>query len=151
MQLLKVRAAEPVCGVGLFVAFAVPGRFLLQHFFVDRAGFDVGAGQVAGTHEEFAHDLSSGEYKGFLEELLPILLWVCGVVHLQPLLKGAMFFLQGTDAARVLDGGIYLEAVADNAFIGEQACDLFISIACYFFDAEVVECLEEVFPFFGGW
>jgi hypothetical protein len=62
---------------------------------------------------------------------------------LQPLRKGAVGLLQRQDGFRVFDGRIHLEAVADNAGIGQQAGAVFVGVGGYVGDAELVVSLAE--------
>src|SRR5882724_2973250 len=55
-----------------FILFnCMPARFLFQYFFVYRAAFDMGAGQVAGAHQEFVDDFATGKPEGLLEQFHP--------------------------------------------------------------------------------
>ena len=65
-------------------AFLVrPGRAPLEDPGIHRAARGVRAGQIADAHQELAHDLASGEAKGLLEELHPLLL-AAGMVGGKP-------------------------------------------------------------------
>src|SRR5438270_3401272 len=70
------------------------------------------------------------------------------MVHLQPVLKTAMFFLQLEDGIGIFDGGIYFQAVPNDARVGQEAGAVSVSIGCYLFNVEVVVGLAEacLFP-----
>ena len=77
------------------------------------------ARQVAGAHQELADDLAAGEQEGLLEQPDPV-----GVrqrmVRVDPALEAAELGAQIDDAPRVLDRRVDLQAVADDAGVGEQ-------------------------------
>src|SRR5690606_3475565 len=102
----QARSAATSQGEGL----SRPRRPRLQHPRVRRAALAVRAGEVAGAQEELPHDLPAGEDEGLPEELPPRLLRE-RVVGVQPGGEGAALLPQAQDAARVLDGGVHLEAV----------------------------------------
>jgi len=61
------------------------------------------------------------------------------MLRIEPAAKRAVRVLQRHDAPRVLDGRIDLEAIADDARIGEQPAPLAPSVARHALDREVVE------------
>src|SRR3546814_2606438 len=86
---------------------------------MDRAGLVVGARQVAGAHEEFADDLAAHELEGLAEQLHPLVL-AERMVRVDPAAEGAVVAAQGDDALCILDGGVDLQAVADDAGVRQQ-------------------------------
>src|SRR3546814_5523198 len=86
-----------------------PGRRQAADRVEDRAVLAVGAGQVAGAHEELADDFAAGELEGLAEQLHPGRL-VLRVVGVDPAREGAEVAPQGDDAPGVLDGGIDLRS-----------------------------------------
>ena len=72
------------------------------------------AGKVTGARQEFAHDLAAGKDKRLFEENSPPLP-ASRVLCVEPAREGAVALAQGEDAPRVLDDGVHLGAVADDA------------------------------------
>src|SRR3546814_14249288 len=81
---------------------------------LDLSGLVVVARQVAGAHEEFADDLAAHELEGLAEQLHPLVL-AERMVRVDPAAEGAVVAAQGDDALCILDGGVDLQAVADDA------------------------------------
>src|SRR5258708_25368845 len=79
--------------------------------------------QIAKAHEEFADDLAAGKAECRAEQFDPLLLGA-RVMSIEPAGEGAVNLAQFDQAARIGDGGIVLQAVADDAGIGEQALDI---------------------------
>ena len=52
--------------------FCSPGRLMLQHFLIDVTAFDVGARQVADTHQELSHYLPAGKFERLLKQFHPL-------------------------------------------------------------------------------
>jgi hypothetical protein len=73
----------------------------------------MGAGQIAEAHQELAHDLPAGEAECLLDQLDPIVL-VDGMMVIEPGRKGAVFRADLLQALGILDGGVDLQAVADD-------------------------------------
>jgi len=83
----------------------------------------VSAAQVAGAHQELARDLAAGEAEGLFEELHPLGLGA-RVMCVEPGAEGAEPVADAEEALRILDGGIDLEAIADDADVAQQPCAL---------------------------
>src|SRR6185437_1936384 len=77
------------------------------------------AGQIAQTHQKLVDDLAAGEAESIAEQLDPFF-FVERVVRVEPIGEGAVAFPQHLEPARIVDGGVDLEAVADDAGIGEE-------------------------------
>ena len=80
----------------------------------------VRAGEVAAAHQELAGDLAAGEGESFFEQLDPGG-FILRRLRVQPGAETAVRCLQALDGARVLDGRVDFQAVADDAGVGEQA------------------------------
>ena len=72
------------------------------------------ARQVAGAHQKLVGDFSSCKLEGLLEQLYPILQWQ-GMVVFQPVLKRSKRFLQRANLIGIVNGGLDLELVANDA------------------------------------
>jgi len=79
----------------------------------------VSAAQVAGAHQELARDLAAGEAEVLFEELHPLGLGA-RVMCVEPGPEGAEPVADAEEAPRILDGGIDLEAIADDASVAQQ-------------------------------
>ena len=87
---------------------------------IDGAAGMVGAGQVAGAHQEFTGDFAAGEFKSLLEEFDPVG-GALGVVGVEPVFEGTVLCLQVLDNLGVVDGGVDFQAVAYDAGVVQQA------------------------------
>src|SRR5438105_11726254 len=96
-----------------------PRRLQLRDLAVDRAALVVGARQVADADQELAGDLAAGEQERLLEELDPRSL-VARVMRGDPGGERAVLPGDRLDAPGVLDDRVDLQAVADDARIGQQ-------------------------------
>jgi hypothetical protein len=103
----------------------------------------VGAGKVPRAHKEFVYDLPTSEPEGLFKQFNP-LLFRLRVVFIQPGLEGSVFFLELFDGFGVADGGVDLEAIADDASILQEFLALLISIPGNFINIEVIKGFEEV-------
>src|SRR5918995_6236694 len=112
-QSLHRLQATPLPPRSPFSYFSGPGWMMTQNALVHRAAGYVGTRQVADAHEELAHDLTSGEAKGLLEELHPVLL-APRMMCRQPGSKGTMGCSQFENASGIADGGIHLQPIADD-------------------------------------
>src|SRR3546814_10182494 len=108
---------------------------------MDRAGLVVGARQVAGAHEEFADDLAAHELEGLAEQLHPLVL-AERMVRVDPAAEGAVVAAQGDDALCILDGGVDLQAVADDAGVRQQPRALADAVAGHLRSEEHTSALQ---------
>ncbi|MCU1351341.1 MAG: uvrC, partial [Acidimicrobiales bacterium] len=96
-----------------------PRRVERQDLGVDRAGRMVGSGEPARAHEQLAGDLAASEAEGALEQADPV-----GegerVVQVEPVGERAVLVADALEDDRVGDGGVDLEAVADDAGVVEE-------------------------------
>lgn len=104
-----------------------PGRVLRFHLFKNRTVRFVRAGQISRGQEELIHDLPTGKDKNLLEQFHPLRLWE-RVMRVQPAFEGAELFLQFENPARVDDGRVDLQAVADDARVRQQAGAILFSV-----------------------
>lgn len=114
---------------------------------MDGAVVGMGAFEIACAHEEFIDDLAAGEAEGFFEEFHPFFLCF-GVMVFEPFFERAEFFLDLDNGFGIFDGGVDLEAVPDDAGVGEQPFAIFVSVGSDFFDVEIVIGFAEAFFFF---
>jgi hypothetical protein len=104
-------------------------------------------GQIPGAHQELAGDFSACKLKGLFKELNPISLRH-GVMVVQPGFEAAEFCLQLLDLLSVVNGGIYLKLVADDARVPKQSFPVFICKARYRVDIKIGVSRSEVVGFF---
>jgi hypothetical protein len=101
------------------------------------------AGKVSRAHQEFIYDLSASEPEVLFKKLNP-LLFRFRVIFIQPGFEGSVFFLELFDDFGVADGGVDLEAVADDASVLQEFLPLLVGIPGYFVDVEVIEGIKEI-------
>src|SRR5262249_47139012 len=102
-----------------------------------RAVRPMGARQIADAHEELADDLAAGEKECLLEELHPVRL-VARMMAGNPAGERAELAAQHLDPLGVLDGRVDLQAIADDAGVGQQAGAVALAIAGDAVDLEAV-------------
>ncbi len=103
-------------------------------------------GQIADAHQKLAHDLPSGKPKRLLEELHPLLL-AAGMVRGKPAGERSVGAAEHHDPAGVLDGSVYLQAVANDARIDEEARAVRLTIGRYYLRVEATIRLLKRRPF----
>jgi len=103
-------------------------------------------GQIAGTHEKFSYDLTARKPEGLFEQLYPLFL-AERMMLVQPVLKRAELFLYFLDGLRILDGGLDLQPVTDDARILQKPVLLLLPVTGHFVDVELIESLEEIVLF----
>ncbi len=96
------------------------------------------AGQVAGANQELAGNLTAGEHERLFEQLDPLRL-VARMVFVEPSRERAMTGADLLNTCGVGDCGVDLQAIADDAFIGEQALALAIAVGGDAINVEVVK------------
>lgn len=105
-----------------------PAWFQFSDRVENRTTLRVRPGQVAGAHEKFAGDFAAGELEGLFEEFDPVLFGQ-RVVVVEPLGKRSMRLPQGQDLPGVVDRGIDLEAVANDAGIVQKSFPILAPVA----------------------
>jgi hypothetical protein len=120
---------------------------VLKHLLVNGASRLVGAREIAGAHQEFSYDLAAGETEGRFEQFDPFFFGQ-RVMVVEPFFERTEFFLNFLYLFSVVDGGVDLEAVADDAGIGQEAIALTLAITGNLVDIEVIEGAEEIFFLF---
>src|SRR5690554_6093634 len=126
-------------GVPLGIYPAWPGG---EDVRLHRAVVAVGAGQVAGAHQELPGDLRPGEAEGAPEEPDPLRMGQ-RVVVVEPGGEAAVLIAQGLEDAGVVDHRLDLEAVADDAGVRQQPGALGLAVGGHPVDGEALEGLPE--------
>src|SRR5690554_3018937 len=126
-------------GVPLGIYPAWPGG---EDVRLHRAVVAVGAGQVAGAHQELPGDLWPGEAEGALEEPDPLRMGE-RVVVVEPGGEAAVLIAQGLEHAGIMDHRLDLEAVADDAGVRQQPGPLGLAVGGHPVDGEALEGLPE--------
>ena len=99
-------------------------------------------GEVAGAEEEFADDFPAGKAEGLLEELDPFRFRE-RMMRIEPGGKAAVRRPQRQHLPGVVDGGLALEAVADDAGVGPETLRVARAVARHRFDVEAAVGLPE--------
>ena len=84
--------------------------------------------QSPDAHQELADDLAAHELELALHELDPLRL-VERTLRVEPRREGAVLGDEGHHALRVVDGGVDLQAIADDAGVGEETVAIDLAIA----------------------
>jgi len=108
-------------------------------------GWTVGAvcsGQTSNAHQEFADDLAAGEFEGLTEQFDPFLLTFLPL-DVEPGGEGTMGGNDPLKPAGILDNGQNLQAITDNADIGQQTGDVGFAIGGDLTDVEVIEGIAQ--------
>lgn len=103
-------------------------------------------GQIPGGHQKLVHDLPACEDKRLFEELNPFLFRESAVC-IQPAFERAVLFSQLEDHLRVEDRRIDLQAIADDACIGQQTSAVLLPIFCDLVNVKAVIGLAEIISF----
>jgi hypothetical protein len=115
---------------------------LLEH----RAILIMRSRQVARGHEEFVYNLAASENECFFEKLRPLFLRQ-RMMSIQPAFEGIEFFSQSLNSFGVLDGGVNLEAIANDARICKQTSSVLFREFSNFINVEAAVGFAEIIGF----